>query len=83
MISVTMFACLQKLTLCVALLALNCQLYVHRARMKVLNPLQGEDWKILSPGIGFSNPLPAEREKSRCIPTHMVVPKNTYFLVKC
>jgi len=42
----------------------------------VLNPLQGEYWKILSLGPGFSDPFPAERELSKSIPAHRVVFKN-------
>ena len=38
------------------------------ARGWVLNPLRGEYWEILPLGTGFSDPLPAEREKSNSIP---------------
>ena len=55
MTSVTSFACLQKLALRDASPALNCH-YMFIARGWVLNPLQGEYWKILSLGTGLAIP---------------------------
>ena len=55
MTSVTTFACLQKFALGDASPALNCQLHALRVRMAAELSVQGEDWKILSLGIGLGN----------------------------
>ena len=59
MTSVTTLACLQKLALCDASPALNCQLHVHR--WVLFSLLQGEYWKIFALGIGLENPDSRDR----------------------